>query len=96
MALKNENGNYLRITNFNVFLKRDGNSHINLNLDLWESEEKRLDPTDFDKAISFNKRVNVDLLKDEINLNNLSFEDLLLTKAYDYLKNTDYVDWIDC
>ena len=95
MALKNENGNYLRISNMDIIMRRDSNPMVNLKLNLYESEEKRYGLGQFDKPVSSNFMVDEDILS----INGDSSKTLnnnIITQGYEYLKENDYNGWIDC
>lgn len=95
MALKNENGNYLRISRINTLINRDKTSSLIVNIKIWESEEVRNSPTEFDKPIEKGILVNHELLNYDVD-NNKNIVDNIITECYLQLKQNDYNGWIDC
>jgi hypothetical protein len=96
MAIKNENGNYLKITRIDDSdLSR---TTVMVSWELWLNTDIRYTPTEFDKPkngnsilLSLNDKLNV-------NANNkISIKDNRIKAAYSALKEMDeYSNWIDC
>jgi len=94
MALKNVDGNYLKITSINLDVLNP--NHTMVNCQLWESEALRITPSSFTKAINTHVRVDGLDLVDAINDDTKSIKDNLITKVYLQLKAGKYSDWTDC
>jgi len=93
MALKNENGNYLRISGLMVDVVNPKN--LIVRMDLWASEAIRLNPSKFDNAQVLHEKIDSTILTEE-GLSNTSIKNSIISKAYLYLKANGYSDWEDC
>ena len=96
MAIKNVNGNYLKITRID-----DGDLSRKsqmISWELWSNGDVKQNPSDFDKAKNGN--TILPLLDENLNTNadaNLSIKNNRVTIAYKTLKETDeFKDWVDC
>ena len=94
MAIKNQDGNYLKIVDVNI-MYNENNSNINIRSEIFQSEEKRVSGlTSFETT-----EIAIDVLDNfEFDENTKpTFNENLLTNAYLSLKATDkYSTWIDC
>ena len=97
MALKNENGNYLKIDGIN-FHKSSNNSNITIRTSLWESEELRQNPTQFAKAVDKSYHADSDILDIDGGACDASktLGDNLTTLGYAFLKANGFGEWVDC
>ena len=96
MAIKNENGNYLKIKSIDDNdLSRAAQI---ITWELWKDESTRTSPSGFDKAteghtILSNLQEKLDTNADS----NQSIKNNKIIAAYTALKETEaYSDWIDC
>lgn len=93
MALKNTNGNYLRISS--LFIDVVNPNILIARMELWANQEIRFNPSNFDKPQVLQKQID-SIIMFEVGLDYTSIRDSIITKAYLYLKENGYSDWEDC
>lgn len=92
MALKNSEGNYLKITDVHGNLDKD--DHYMIIGSLYQNENVRNEPSKFDKINDqhFMMENSYEVPVDP----NKSLRANIITNAYNYLKNNELSNWIDC
>ena len=89
MALRNDKGNYLKITSVDII-----GSIVSVKGDVYESEAvRRGGLTDFQAAKMVNECYD---RNDSYATTGKALRDELITMGYGMLKAGEYADWIDC
>ena len=94
MALKNDEGNYLKISLIHGDIL---DNRIDITCELWKNEEVRITPTEFNKSIHKNLMIEESDIMEKTLDNSKSIRNNIITLCYEELKKEDeFSDWIDC